>query len=64
MVTKPISENDVQFVAGTIFNRVLTPEQVAIVLERYPSAEEEDPGATWNLIVENIIHQIFIEDEH
>jgi hypothetical protein len=36
----------------------LTDEQVKEVLELYPSEQEEDPSATWDLVVENIIHNL------
>lgn len=36
----------------------LTEEQINQVMHLYPHEEECDPTSTWELIVENCIHQI------
>ena len=52
-----IDKDDVYKVANDLCIG-LTDEQVKEVLELYPSEQEEDPSATWNLVVENIIHNL------
>lgn len=53
----PISADDVYRVANDLCIGI-TDEQVHEVLDRYPSEQDEDPTATWNLVVENIIHNL------
>ena len=48
---------DVMRVADSI-NVTLAPEEVAEVIVRYPSAELDDPTATWDLIVEQLIWEV------
>ena len=48
---------DVHNVAGTL-GITLTETQAIKCLELYPTEMESDPTATWNLIIENIIHNI------
>lgn len=50
-----ISREDVINVAQQI-NVELDDNQIEIVLGNYPSEEQNDPTATWNLIVENTIY--------
>ena len=52
-----ITEEDVYRVANSLCIGI-TNEQVVEVLELYPSEQEEDPSATWDLVVENIIHHL------
>jgi Ca2+-binding EF-hand superfamily protein len=52
-----IDKEDVLQVAKTI-NKDLTEEQIKEVLSLYESEEDEDPSATWDLIVEKIIYDI------
>jgi len=52
-----IQKEDVENVA-TVIKQTLDDAEIAEVLDRYPSEQDEDPSATWNLVVENIIHNI------
>ena len=54
-----IGREDVQKVADDL-NLLISEEQINQVLERYPSAEEEDPVGTWDLIVEQILNELEI----
>lgn len=53
----PIGREDVLKVANDL-GFLISEKQVNQVLERYPSAEDEDPGGTWNLIVEQILYEM------
>lgn len=57
METPKITPEDVKNVAKGI-NQELTDEEIKQVIEGYASAEDQDPTATWNLIVEELIYQI------
>ena len=61
MKTSNIEKEDVLSVAYDI-KKNLTDKQVLYVLENYDSAQEEDPSATWDLVVENLIYQITNEE--
>ena len=52
-----IDKEDVLQIAKTI-NKDLTEEQIQEVISLYDSEEEQDPSATWDLIVEKIIYDI------
>lgn len=52
-----IDREDVIMLA-TRMSLTLTEEQVNKVLHMYPHEEECDPSGTWDLIVENCIHQV------
>jgi len=52
-----IEREDVLQVANSL-NIELTKEQINEVIMQYPSEAENDPSATWDLIVENIIYNI------
>lgn len=52
-----IDKEDVLQVAKSI-GQDLSEEQVQEVINLYSSEEEEDPTATWDLIVEKIIYDI------
>ena len=52
-----IDREDVIMLA-TRMSLTLTEEQVNKVLHVYPHEEECDPLGTWELIVENCIHQV------
>lgn len=54
-----VTVSDVQSVATSI-NQTLTDDEIKEVIERYPSEQAEDEGATWNLIVENIIYSVVL----
>jgi hypothetical protein len=36
----------------------LTEEEIQEVLEMYPEAQENDPSGTWDLVIENCIHNV------
>lgn len=52
-----IEKEDVLQVANSI-GKILTEEQIQEVISLYSSEEDEDPSATWDLIVEKIIYDI------
>ena len=53
-MTKVLTEQDVYQVANDLCIG-LTDAQVQQVLERYDAEQADDPSATWDLVVENII---------
>jgi uncharacterized Zn finger protein (UPF0148 family) len=57
--TKQICREDVLSVAQSI-NVSLNEAQIDIVLENYEAEADNDPTATWDLIVENIINCFFV----
>lgn len=60
MVIGHIEREDVIRVAESI-GKTLTEEQIDQVLEEYPSWEEQDPTATWNLIVEDLVYFVTLD---
>ena len=52
-----ITKENVIEVADSISIK-LTDDQINEVLEMYPYDQEQDPTATWDLVVENIIYSI------
>jgi Ca2+-binding EF-hand superfamily protein len=56
-----IEKEDVTCVAESI-GKKLTDEQVDQIIEEYPSWAEQDPTATWDLIVEDLVHFVTIDD--
>jgi len=50
-----LEPEDVTNIAGQIGMKV-TEEQIETILSQYLSAQEDDPGATWDLVIENLIH--------
>lgn len=57
MKTTEITEQDVYQVANDLCMGI-TDSQVEQVLEQYDDEAENDPTATWDLIVENIIFNL------
>lgn len=57
METPSITPEDIKNVAKRIKQEV-TDEEIEKIIEEYPAAEEQDPTATWDLIVEELIYQI------
>jgi hypothetical protein len=55
-----ITIKDVQTVAETI-GKKLTEAEIQQVLEIYPFMQEQDPGATWDLVVEQCIYEIICD---
>jgi len=53
--THNLTVQDVYDVAGEI-GKTVTEEQAEQILDEYLSAQESDPGATWNLVIEHLIH--------
>jgi len=53
----PITAQDVQRVANDLTIGI-TDEQIKMVIDQYNDAQEEDPTATWNLVVEHLIHNL------
>ncbi len=37
---------------------ILTDDQIKSIIEEYPSAQLNDPGATWDLVVDNLIDEL------
>lgn len=54
---KSLSKQDVISVASSI-GITLTTEQISEVLQLYPEDQKQDPTATWDLVVENIIYTL------
>ena len=51
-----LTDEDVINIANNI-GVDITQNQVTNILDRYLEAQESDPGATWNLVIENLIHE-------
>jgi len=60
-----ITKEDIKDVAESI-NVELTNAEINWVLSQYEDAQEQDPSGTWDLVVENLIHQCvqMREDKH
>jgi hypothetical protein len=59
-----IQKEDVQQVIdslSTFKSANFTEEEMQEVIDRYESEQEDDPSATWNLVVENILFQLLNE---
>lgn len=56
-MTNKIDKFDINSVAERL-NITLTDQQLDKVLELYEEYEDNDPTATWDLIVENIVYNI------
>ena len=41
----------------------ITIDQAMEVLKRYPEAQQEDPQATWNLVVEDLVYRLLEEED-
>jgi hypothetical protein len=52
-----IEKIDVEHVAHSL-NKKLTEKQINEVLEMYPAEQDNDPTASWDLVIENCIYQI------
>lgn len=55
-----IEREDVLSVARSI-DKTLTDKQIDLILEEYPSWAKQDPTATWDLIIEDLIYFAYIE---
>jgi hypothetical protein len=60
MKTPKIQAEDVVQVATSI-KQTLTEKEIQEALTRYPSEQRDDPGATWNLVVEKIVYDLIDE---
>ena len=54
-MTTKLCSMDVMSVASSI-NVLLNDEQINEILGLYESEQEQDPTASWNLVIENIIY--------
>lgn len=60
----PISSNENKIVSDDVINvamqinKTLTPYQIAEVLTRYPSEQDNDSSATWDLVIEKCIYDV------
>jgi len=52
-----ITKEDITNVAKSV-NVELTDSEIKWVLNSYTEAQEQDPTGTWNLVIENLIHQV------
>lgn len=57
MVIGIVSKEDVLVVAKDLKIK-LSEKQIEDILNEYPEAQENDPTATWDLIIEDLIYQI------
>lgn len=57
MKTYQLIEEDVIDIANTI-GKTLTEKEIEWVLLCYEDSQRQDPTATWNLIVEDLIYQL------
>ena len=53
-----ITTADVHKIARKVFKRKITNAQARKVLELYPSEQDADPGGTWDLVIEYILHDV------
>ena len=54
--TSVVTKDDIRNVAKDI-NVELTEKEVEWVLLCYEDAQRQDPSGTWNLVVEDLVHQ-------
>jgi Ca2+-binding EF-hand superfamily protein len=59
-ITGKILKEDIIRIAKSI-GKSLTDKEVEKVLEEYPAWEKQDPTATWNLIIEDIVYFVISE---
>lgn len=52
-----LQKGDVENVANSIGQK-LTDDEIQECLDRYPSEQRDDPTATWNLVMENIVYSV------
>lgn len=57
-----VQKEDVVQVA-TSLGQTLTEVEIAEVISRYLYEQEEDPGGTWDLVVEKIMYDLIDERE-
>ena len=56
-----LTPEDVKAVAKSL-KMELSDDQITKVMELYPSDQDQDPTATWDLVVENCIYQVITID--
>lgn len=61
MNSNVVTPEDVKAVAKSL-KIELTDDQITQVMELYPSDQDQDPTATWDLVVENCIYQTITID--
>jgi len=54
---KILSRHDVKSIAKSI-NKNLTLPEIDKVLDDYQIAQDDDPTATWDLVIENLIYNV------
>ena len=59
MKTAEITKQDIIDVATSI-HKELTEEEIQDILENYWWNQKEDPTATWNLVVEDMIYFVIL----
>lgn len=60
MTTTKIDKTDVVRTASAI-GKTLKEYEVQRIIELYPEWEKQDPTATWNLIVEDLVYFVIAE---
>ena len=57
-------KEDIEQVAGDK-GIILTDKQMEYILKEYDYAQQEDPGATWDLVIDDLIDRVLemTEDE-
>lgn len=53
-----ITKEDVTLIAMSIGIGNLCEEEINSIIEEYPTQQEQDPGATWDLVVESQIYNV------
>lgn len=49
---------DIIEVASSLGIGALSPQEVEYILECYEDAQENDPSGTWDLVIEQQIHEV------
>jgi len=59
-----LEKQDVEMIGGNK-GVLLTDKQIECIMIQYQSAQLEDPGATWDLVIDSLIDQVLemTEDE-
>ena len=62
-VDNTVTKDDIERVARSMGKegKILTPAEIDEVIERYPTAQDEDQNVTWNFVVEDLIYQVINE---
>ncbi len=59
-----LEKQDVEMIGG-MKGVILTDKQTECIIRQYQSAQLEDPGATWDLVIDDLIDRVLemTEDE-